>query len=394
MNFLYQRFILLSLLGVFFSCNTTEESSIESVGMVSCRPTETPIIGGDYLSRQFMSHVSRIETDKGKSESVEGMVFIEGGAFEMGGDIAQGFEDMRATALPQKDEFPKHQVQITDFYMDKHEVTVREFAAFVEATNYVTVAERDIDWEELKEQLPAGTPKPSEEDLKAGSLVFHYLDKSGSKDDLGGWWKFEKGISWRNPDGLNPTLEDIYDQPVTQVSWYDALAYAKWVGKRLPTEAEYEYAMRAGKQNTMYPWGDSKIDNSNPKGNFFQGDFPYYNEVEDGYEKVAPVMSFGANDYGLYDISGNVWEWTLDWYSAKYYLELSKKGLSRDPQGPEKTFEVYNAAAVNKVVRGGSFLCNDSWCSGYRNARRMRLSPDSGMEHVGFRLVREVVRAN
>jgi formylglycine-generating enzyme required for sulfatase activity len=275
--------------------------------------------------------------------------------------------------------------------MDTHEVTVKEFEEFVKATNYITVAEMDIDWEELKKQLPAGTSKPNEESLKAGSLLFKYLEKKSGKENLNQWWFFRKGVSWKNPNGLNPKLSDIYNHPVTHISWYDALAYAKWVGKRLPSEAEYEYAMRGGEDNTMYPWGNKEINPEEIQGNFFQGDFPYINSKEDGFEKVAPVMSFQPNAYGLYDISGNVWEWTMDWYSAKYYLELEKM-QSKNPKGPNKTFEVYNANATHKVVRGGSFLCNDSWCSGYRNARRMRLSPDSGMEHLGFRLVRDVMK--
>ncbi len=180
--------------------------------------------------------------------------------------------------------------------------------------------------------------------------------------------------------------------PVTQVSWYDALAYAKWQGKRLPTEAEFEYAMRAGNDNTMYPWGNEMLNEENKKsGNFLQGEFPYLNEVKDGYEFTAPIKSFTPNAYGLYDMAGNVWEWTMDWYGANYYKTLKDKGETAiNPQGPQKTVEVFDSNAINKVVRGGSFLCNDSWCSGYRNARRMRLSPDSGMQHVGFRCVRDV----
>lgn len=273
--------------------------------------------------------------------------------------------------------------------MDKHEVTVKQFEEFVKATNYVTVAELDINWEELKKQLPKGTPKPDSESLKAGSLLFKYLDKNTQTETLDQWWVFTKGVSWKNPNGLNPKLSDIYNNPVTHISWYDALAYAKWAGKRLPTEAEYEYAMRAGQKNTMYPWGNAKINYKALQGNFFQGDFPYRNTKDDGFEKVAPVMSFKPNNYGLYDISGNVWEWTMDWYSAKYYLDLANI-QSNNPKGPKKTFEVYHPNATHKVVRGGSFLCNDSWCSGYRNARRMRLSPDSGMEHLGFRLVKDL----
>jgi len=211
--------------------------------------------------------------------------------------------------------------------------------------------------------------------LKAGTLVFQYVPEGTPKDNLANWWSFQKGVDWKNPDGSNPALEEILNMPVTQVSWYDAMAYAKWANKRLPTEAEYEYAMRAGSNNTMYPWGNEIVGDTDQRGNFLQGNFPYENTVEDGFEALAPVKSFPPNAYGLYDISGNVWEWTLDWYGADYYQILKNEGgTALNPQGQEKTSEVYNQQATNKVVRGGSFLCNDDWCSGFRNSRRMRLS--------------------
>ncbi len=384
--------LLLTTLGLI-SCNSNkknnEKEKIKFSDNKYCYPIDSPLIGENYLSEKFLQNVANIKLNSKKYKSLDNMVLIKGGSFEMGGDIAPGYENNLATALPQNDEYPKHTVVLNDFYMDKHEITVKQFAEFVKATNYVTVAELDINWEELKKQLPAGTPKPNEEDLKAGSLIFKYLNKETEKESLNQWWHFKKDVSWKNPNGLNPKLSEIYNNPVTHISWYDAIAYAKWAGKRLPTEAEYEYAMRGGNNNTMYPWGDDKIDSKQVQGNFFQGEFPYTNTNEDGFEKVAPVMSYKPNAYGLYDISGNVWEWTMDWYSAKYYLELEKIS-SENPKGPNKTFEVYNKNATHKVVRGGSFLCNDSWCSGYRNARRMRLSPDSGMEHLGFRLVKDI----
>jgi formylglycine-generating enzyme required for sulfatase activity len=389
---------LLSLIFIILTvvaCSTkTAEKANEKIKLSEnkyCYSNDSPLIGETFLTKKFLDKVAEIETNPEKLKNTDQMVFIEGGVFDMGGDVALGYKNYQPTALPQNDEYPKHSVLLNDFYMDTHEVTVKEFEEFVKATNYITVAEMDIDWEELKKQLPAGTSKPNEESLKAGSLLFKYLEKKSGKENLNQWWFFKKGVSWKNPNGLNPKLSDIYNHPVTHISWYDALAYAKWAGKRLPTEAEYEYAMRGGQDNTMYPWGNKEINPEEIQGNFFQGDFPYINSKEDGFEKVAPVMSFQPNAYGLYDISGNVWEWTMDWYSAKYYLELEKM-QSENPKGPNKTFEVYNANATHKVVRGGSFLCNDSWCSGYRNARRMRLSPDSGMEHLGFRLVRNVMK--
>ena len=356
-----------------------------------CYVPSDSLIGKQHLDVNALADIGSIAPEEERLTDTSGMVLIQGGTFDMGGDMPTNTEGMPPTALPQPDEFPKHAVQVSDFYMDEHEVTVKQFLEFVEATGYKTVAEYDVDWEELKKQLPPGTPKPDEEMLKAGALVFQYVPEGTPKDNLANWWSFQKGVNWKNPDGSEPVLEDILNMPVTQVSWYDAMAYAKWANKRLPTEAEYEYAMRAGSNNTMYPWGNEIVGDTDQRGNFLQGNFPYQNTVEDGFEALAPVKSFPPNAYGLYDISGNVWEWTLDWYGADYYQMLKNKdGTALNPQGPERTREVYNQQATNKVVRGGSFLCNDDWCSGFRNSRRMRLSPDSGMQHVGFRCVRAV----
>lgn len=233
-----------------------------------CYPNDSPLIGGTFLTKKFLDKVAKIETNPEKQENTDHMVFIQGGVFDMGGDVALGYKNYQPTALPQNDEYPKHSVQLNDFYMDKHEVTVKEFEEFVKATNYITVAEMDIDWEELKKQLPEGTLKPNAESLKVGSLLFKYLEKKSKKENLNQWWGFKKGVSWKNPNGLNPKLSDIYNHPVTHISWYDALAYAKWLWKRLPSEAEYEYAMRGGQDNTMYPWGNKEINPEEIQGNF------------------------------------------------------------------------------------------------------------------------------
>lgn len=349
-----------------------------------------PLVGRALLDEKFLSFLAKVELDSSRLSNYNGMVKIEGGTFDMGGDIPDGFDDMPETALPQPDELPKHPVQISSFWMDKHEVTNRQFAEFVNATGYVTVAERAIDWEELKKQLPPGTPKPPDENLAPGAMVFHYADPELSKQNLANWWEFVTGTNWRHPRGPGSSIEGKEDHPVVQISWYDAMAYAKWAGKRLPTEAEWEYASRGGKGNVMYPWGNEKIVESKPMANTLQGDFPYRNDVEDGYEFCAPVGQFDSNGYGLYDMAGNVWEWTLDWYDAAYYVQFNPEVPAENPMGPEKPREVGQPYARNKTIRGGSFLCNDSWCSGFRNSRRMRLSPDSGMEHVGFRCVRDI----
>ena len=352
--------------------------------------SSSDLLGKAFLSNKYLTTISKIDTNLENANSTDGMVFIKGGTFSMGADTPSNYENMTATALPQKDEYPKHKVKIDDFYMDKHEVTIGEFQEFVQATNYITVAELDINWDDIKAQVPAGTPKPSNESLRAGSLIFSSKTGQTDNNSLHNWWSFKTGVSWKNPDGLNRNISEIKNHPVTHISWYDALAYAKWKGKRLPTEAEYEYAMRGGQDKTMYPWGNEMLTSSSKQGNFFQGNFPYTNTGEDGFKKTAPVMSFPPNGYGLFDISGNVWEWTMDWYSAKYEGIPNDSQFINNPKGPEQTYEVYDPNAINKVVRGGSFLCNDSWCSGFRNARRMRLSPDSGMEHLGFRLVTHI----
>ncbi len=357
-----------------------------------CYVPSSELIGRQFLDQKMLASIAEITPDSSKITDTSGMVLIKGGIYEMGGDVAPGMENRKASSLPQPDEYPKHPVQVSDFYLDEHEVTVRQFLEFVKATGYKTVAEYDIDWEEMKKQLPPDTPKPDDKMLQAGAMLFKYAPEGTPKDNLANWWSFVAGVNWRNPNGENPELDAILDHPVTQVSWYDAMAYAKWANKRLPTEAEYEYAMRAGNNNNMYPWGNDIVNDHTKTGNFLQGNFPYNNTVTDGFEYVAPVKSFPSNAYGLYDIAGNVWEWTMDWYGAAYYKQLlDSQGTAVDPQGPEKTMEVYDPRAINKVVRGGSFLCNDDWCSGFRNARRMRLSPDSGMQHVGFRCARRVL---
>ncbi len=370
--------------------STSAETQTDELLPLSCFSSTSTLLGRNFYNKSFLATLDSLPVNPTMAKSTNGMVLIKGGKFNMGGDIPDGFENMPKTALSQADEVPKHEVIVSDFYMDEHEVTVREFKAFVDATGYKTVAEYDVDWEEMKKEVPKGTPKPPDEDLEAGSLLFQFVDENNKNPSMTDWWKFTKGVNWKNPDGKNPNLEDLMDMPVTQVSWYDALAYAKWAGKRLPTEAEYEYAMRGGEEDNMYPWGNEKTEQNVKLGNFLQGDFPYNNTGEDGFMYTAPVKSFPPNAYGLFDISGNVWEWTYDWYSADYYFRQSQQEekFRINPQGPLKTYEVHDPFAKSKVVRGGSFLCNDLWCSGFRNARRMRLSPDSGMQHIGFRCVR------
>jgi len=310
--------------------------------------------------------------------SLVGMVLIPGGLFDMGGDNNQASED----------EYPKHKVQVDPFYMDVTEVTNAQFKKFIAATGYVTTAERKPDWEEIKKTVPPGTPRPPDSVLVAASLVFRQADGPVDLNNFNQWWNWVEGASWRHPQGPGSSIEGKDNYPVVHVSWDDAQAYCKWAGKRLPTEAEWEFAARGGLINNIYPWGNEHVNQGAPKANSWEGKFPYLNEKKDGYITAAPVKSFAANGYGLYDMAGNIWEWCSDWYHHDYYRQLEGK-LTANPQGPEKSYDPQEPYTAKRSLRGGSFLCNDSYCSGYRAARRMKSSPDTGLEHTGFRCVRD-----
>ncbi len=310
--------------------------------------------------------------------SIKGMVLINGGVFEMGGDNAQA----------DADEYPKHQVEVNPFYMDITEVTNAQFQKFIDATGYITTAEKKPDWEEIKKGLPPNAVKPDASMLVAASLVFKQSNTQVNLKDYSQWWLWVKGANWKNPQGPNSTIKGKENYPVVQVSWDDANAYCKWAGKRLPTEAEWEFAARAGLQKNIYPWGNEPVNNGKPKCNSWEGVFPNSNIKTDGYITSAPVQTYAPNAYGLYDMAGNVWEWCSDYYNANYYNELQNK-LTKNPQGAATSYDPQEPATQKRSLRGGSFLCNDSYCSGYRVARRMKSSHDTGLEHTGFRCVKD-----
>jgi len=306
-----------------------------------------------------------------------GMIWVKPGTFMMGADNKQ--------ASP--DEYPKHKVTVNGFWMDATEVTNAQFAKFVKATGYKTIAERKPDWNELKKQLPPDTPKPNDSLLVAASLVFDPPKHPVDLNDYSQWWVWKKGADWKHPHGPGSSIKGKDNYPVVHIAWYDAVAYCKWAGKRLPTEAEWEWAARGGLENKIYPWGNEPIDEGKPKANTWQGHFPDNNTVRDKFYGLSPAASFPPNGYGLYDMAGNVWEWCADYYNSNYYSTISRPEGIKNPQGPDRSSDPDDPYAKKRVIRGGSFLCNDSYCSGYRVARRMKSSEDSGLEHLGFRCV-------
>ncbi|MGE3155016.1 MAG: formylglycine-generating enzyme family protein [Nitrospiraceae bacterium] len=298
----------------------------------------------------------------------DGMVWIPGGEFWMGADE---FPDAQ----------PWHRVWVDGFWMDKTEVTNQQFATFVEATGYVTVAERTP----RPEDFPGAPP----ENLVVGSVVFSPPDHPIKLNDHFQWWSYVKGANWRHPEGPARHIQDRGQYPVVHIAYEDALAYAKWAGKRLPTEAEFEFAARGGLDRKAYPWGDELKPGGKYMANTFQGHFPDKSVAEDGYDRAAPVASFPPNGYGLYDMAGNVWEWTSDWYRHDYYRTLTAKGtLPLNPQGPADSFDPSEPGVKKKVHKGGSFLCTDQYCARYIAGGRGKGEPDTGTNHLGFRLVR------
>lgn len=303
-----------------------------------------------------------------------GMVWIPGGEFIMGG--LEGDHEARP------DEYPAHQVKVDGFWMDETEITNAAFKKFVDATGYLTTGEKKPEWSELQKQVPPGTPKPHDSLLVAACMVFTPA-KTNNLSDWTQWWEWVPAANWKNPQGSSSSIDGKDDYPVVQISWDDAMAYLNWAGKRLPTEAEWEFAARGGKFGAMFPWGDDH--NITMCANTWNGKFPEYNTKEDGFEGTAPVKTFKANGYGLYDMGGNVWEWTADLYNVQYYKECEQKGLITNPVGPTVSYDPQNPYAIQRVQRGGSFLCNPSYCSSYRVSARMHSSPDTGQDHLGFR---------
>ena len=330
------------------------------------------------IFNQSCKNQTQIKTEE-QILQIPGMVWISGGIYDMGAS------DGDRMALPH--EKPKHTVKVDGFYMDETEVTNAQFSKFIEATNYITTAERPVDWDLIKQQLPPGTPKPHDSLLLPGSLLFKKTKESvPNLYDFSQWWRWTNGANWKQPEGKGSSIDEKDNHPVVHVSYEDAMAYCHWAGRRLPTEAEWEFAARGGKRDKIYFWGDL-TDKLSSYVNSWEGEFPVDNTQADGFEKSAPVKTYPPNGYGLYEISGNVWEWTSDWYSSQYYQYCKENSITNNPKGPKEAFNPSNPYVDERVIRGGSFLCNASYCASYRVSSRMATDPNTSLEHLGFRTV-------
>lgn len=308
-----------------------------------------------------------------------GMVWIPGGEFSMG--CADPTTDLCGGTETMFDARPIHRTYVDGFWMDDHEVTNAEYAAFVEATGYVTIAEQTP----KAEDFPGAPP----ENLVAGAVVFTPTPEPVPLDNHFQWWRYEHGANWRHPDGPQSSIEGRDNYPVIHIAYEDAVAYAQWAGKRLPTEAEWEFAARGGKTGNMYSWGMEFKPDGKHRANTFQGVFPVTDAAEDGFAGIAPIKQFPPNPYGLYDVTGNVWEWCSDWYRYDYFETLAKSGkVARNPQGPEIPFDPAEPSERKRIHRGGSFLCVDQYCSRYIVGSRGKGEHSTGTNHVGFRCVK------
>jgi len=307
-----------------------------------------------------------------------GMVWIPGGEFSMGANDPPEMNEVGMQATT--DARPIHRVYVDGFYMDKTDVTNTQFAKFVRATGYVTVAERIP----RAQDFPGAPP----ENLVVGSVVFTPPKRPVPLDDHFQWWSYRKGANWRHPSGPTSNLKGKENYPVVQVAYEDAEAYATWAGKRLPTEAEWEFAARGGLAGEPFVWGNTFRPNGKWMANTHQGHFPDTDTGEDGYTGISPVAQYPPNRYGLYDMAGNVWQWTSDWYRPDYYRELARiGGVTRNPQGPTAPYDPSEPGQPKKVHRGGSYLCTDQYCSRYIVGTRGKGEISTGTNHLGFRCV-------
>jgi len=301
-------------------------------------------------------------TMQGLGSDNANMIWIEGGTFTMG---SKEFNDTQ----------PLHEVSLDGFWIDEHEVTNAQFSRFIQATGYQTVAERALN--------PADFPNVPRDLLVPGSAVFTPPKENVDLNDYTNWWRYQAGASWKHPEGPGSTIKGKEDHPVVHVAYEDAAAYAKWAGKRLPTEAEWEFAARGNLDNMKYYWGNILKPGNKWVANIYQGNFPVNNTAEDGFVSSSPVKSFAANPLGIYDLDGNVWEWCSDYYRPDYYQNSPKN----NPKGPKDSFDPTEPGLVKRVQRGGSFLCNDQYCERYIAGSRGKGEVSSASNNLGFRCV-------
>ena len=322
-----------------------------------------------------------VENKRASSQPApKGMAWIPGGEFSMGAQDPPMMNDVGMQAT--RDSRPIHRVYVNGFWMDKTDVTNEEFAKFVKATVYVTVAER----KPKAEDFPGAPP----ENLVAGSVVFTPPDHLVSLNDHFQWWSYAPGANWRHPLGPKSNIRGMEKYPVVHIAYEDAEDYAKWAGKRLPTEAEWEFAARGGLTGEPFVWGDAFRPDGKWMANTFQGTFPVKDTGEDSYVGITSVAQFPPNGYGLYDMAGNVWQWTSDWYRPDYYLQLaSAGGVTQNPQGPDAPYDPSEPNERKKTHRGGSFLCTDQYCSRYMVGTRGKGEVSTGTNHLGFRCVKD-----
>jgi formylglycine-generating enzyme len=317
-------------------------------------------------------------------DAPEGMVWIPGGEFSMGSNDPRG--SMCGGPDAMGDARPVHRVYVDGFWMDTTEVTNAQFQQFVKATGYVTIAER----RPTQEEFPDAPP----ENLVAGSTVFTPTPEAVPLDNHFQWWRYQKGANWHHPEGPESDLKARDKYPVVHVAYDDAVAYARWAGKRLPTEAEFEFAARGGLSGKLYAWGDELRPGGKWMANTFQGKFPVKDSGEDGFSGIAPTAQFPPNGYGLYDMAGNVWEWVSDWYRPDTFATLAAQGgVARNPTGPDTPFDPAEPTEKKHVHRGGSFLCTDQYCTRYMVGTRGKGESSTGSNHLGFRCVKAPVRS-
>ncbi len=309
---------------------------------------------------QSIPKIKKITIPMGEEEIT--LIWVSSGSFTMGS----------SAHMAKNDEKPPHKIYMDGFWMTETPITNNQFRAFINSTNYLTTAEVAPSLEDIMSQLPKGTTPPSIESLVPGSLIFTGSDVPAKSYSLIDWWKWSPNTNWKNPHQEVSKLEGLGDRPVVHVSWYDAIEFSVWSGMDLPTEAQWEYAAKLG-----------EVKNNNEM-NIWQGAFPTINKVKDGFSKTNPVKQFKPNNIGLYDMAGNVWEWVKDWYHPNAYSMFERK---KNPIGPRSSYDPMEPTISKRVTRGGSFLCNDQYCAGYRPSARMKTSPDTSLENTGFRCV-------